>query len=119
MGPCPHVPPTAARGSLLGGSWGSQPLRACKPCLCPPDEKEESILGSIPLLSFRVAAVQPSDNISRKHTFKVSAWLCRSGAGGGMEHWDSAGVAVMLAGSPLLPLLAFLVTGHGASWGEG
>ncbi|NXD77789.1 PKHA6 protein, partial [Halcyon senegalensis] len=31
------------------------------------DEKEESILGSIPLLSFRVAAVQPSDNISRKH----------------------------------------------------
>uniref|UniRef100_A0ACB8F560 Pleckstrin y domain-containing A member 6 n=1 Tax=Sphaerodactylus townsendi TaxID=933632 RepID=A0ACB8F560_9SAUR len=37
------------------------------------DEKEESILGSIPLLSFRVAAVQPSDNISRKYTFKVSA----------------------------------------------
>uniref|UniRef100_A0A8D0Y2P0 PH domain-containing protein n=1 Tax=Sus scrofa TaxID=9823 RepID=A0A8D0Y2P0_PIG len=36
------------------------------------DEKEENILGSIPLLSFRVAAVQPSDNISRKHTFKVS-----------------------------------------------
>uniref|UniRef100_A0A2K6BHF8 Pleckstrin homology domain containing A6 n=1 Tax=Macaca nemestrina TaxID=9545 RepID=A0A2K6BHF8_MACNE len=33
--------------------------------------KEESILGSIPLLSFRVAAVQPSDNISRKHTFKA------------------------------------------------
>ncbi|XP_009463964.1 PREDICTED: pleckstrin homology domain-containing family A member 6 [Nipponia nippon] len=30
------------------------------------DEKEESILGSIPLLSFRVAAVQPSDNISKK-----------------------------------------------------
>ncbi|XP_019288236.2 pleckstrin homology domain-containing family A member 6 isoform X11 [Panthera pardus] len=39
------------------------------------DEKEESILGSIPLLSFRVAAVQPSDNISRKHTFKVTT--CR------------------------------------------
>uniref|UniRef100_A0A7N4PA79 Pleckstrin homology domain containing A6 n=1 Tax=Sarcophilus harrisii TaxID=9305 RepID=A0A7N4PA79_SARHA len=35
------------------------------------DEKEESILGSIPLLSFRVGAVQPSDNISRKHTFKA------------------------------------------------
>ncbi|XP_071624919.1 pleckstrin homology domain-containing family A member 6 isoform X4 [Heliangelus exortis] len=35
------------------------------------DEKEESILGSIPLLSFRVAAVQPSDNISRKNTFKA------------------------------------------------
>ncbi|XP_062067637.1 pleckstrin homology domain-containing family A member 6 isoform X5 [Lepus europaeus] len=35
------------------------------------DEKEESVLGSIPLLSFRVAAVQPSDNISRKHTFKA------------------------------------------------
>ncbi|CAK7307528.1 Pleckstrin homology domain-containing family A member 6 [Vulpes lagopus] len=40
------------------------------------DEKEESILGSIPLLSFRVAAVQPSDNISRKYTFKVSTcWV--------------------------------------------
>ncbi|XP_072504194.1 pleckstrin homology domain-containing family A member 6 isoform X4 [Notamacropus eugenii] len=35
------------------------------------DEKEESILGSIPLLSFRVGAVQPSDNISRKYTFKA------------------------------------------------
>ncbi|XP_066479008.1 pleckstrin homology domain-containing family A member 6 isoform X2 [Tiliqua scincoides] len=35
------------------------------------DEKEENILGSIPLLSFRVAAVQPSDNISRKYTFKA------------------------------------------------
>ena len=46
----------------------------------PTDEKEESILGSIPLLSFRVAAVQPSDNISRKHTFKVS-WTSPSGQG--------------------------------------
>ncbi|KAJ6659910.1 hypothetical protein lerEdw1_018366 [Lerista edwardsae] len=41
------------------------------------DEKEENILGSIPLLSFRVAAVQPSDNISRKYTFKVTVccWI--------------------------------------------
>jgi len=53
--------------------------------VCPPDEKEESILGSIPLLSFRVAAVQPSDNISRKHTFKVSAGLCRAMGGGGRD----------------------------------
>ncbi|XP_053523915.1 pleckstrin homology domain-containing family A member 6 isoform X4 [Artibeus jamaicensis] len=46
------------------------------------DEKEESILGSIPLLSFRVAAVQPSDNISRKHTFKVTVcWVDEAGAG--------------------------------------
>ncbi|XP_016070446.1 PREDICTED: pleckstrin homology domain-containing family A member 6 [Miniopterus natalensis] len=46
------------------------------------DEKEESILGSIPLLSFRVAAVQPSDNISRKHTFKVTVcWVDETGAG--------------------------------------
>ncbi|XP_059003129.1 pleckstrin homology domain-containing family A member 6 isoform X11 [Mustela lutreola] len=46
------------------------------------DEKEESILGSIPLLSFRVAAVQPSDNISRKHTFKVTTcWVDEAGAG--------------------------------------
>ncbi|XP_069897835.1 pleckstrin homology domain-containing family A member 6 isoform X6 [Dipodomys merriami] len=45
------------------------------------DEKEESILGSIPLLSFRVAAVQPSDNISRKHTFKVAVcWVDEAGA---------------------------------------
>uniref|UniRef100_A0A672UI70 Pleckstrin homology domain containing A6 n=1 Tax=Strigops habroptila TaxID=2489341 RepID=A0A672UI70_STRHB len=51
--------------------WGPHPLCVFNPCLCPPDEKEESILGSIPLLSFRVAAVQPSDNISRKHTFKA------------------------------------------------
>ncbi|XP_072504195.1 pleckstrin homology domain-containing family A member 6 isoform X5 [Notamacropus eugenii] len=41
------------------------------------DEKEESILGSIPLLSFRVGAVQPSDNISRKYTFKVT--VCWAG----------------------------------------
>uniref|UniRef100_A0A673ST47 Pleckstrin homology domain containing A6 n=1 Tax=Suricata suricatta TaxID=37032 RepID=A0A673ST47_SURSU len=46
------------------------------------DEKEENILGSIPLLSFRVAAVQPSDNISRKHTFKVTTcWVDEAGAG--------------------------------------
>uniref|UniRef100_A0A672UIB4 Pleckstrin homology domain containing A6 n=1 Tax=Strigops habroptila TaxID=2489341 RepID=A0A672UIB4_STRHB len=56
--------------------WGPHPLCVFNPCLCPPDEKEESILGSIPLLSFRVAAVQPSDNISRKHTFKVTVcWV--------------------------------------------
>lgn len=48
----------------------------CTPVL-PADEKQESVLGSIPLLSFRVAAVQPSDNISRKHTFKVS-WASSS-----------------------------------------
>uniref|UniRef100_A0A4X2KYA0 Pleckstrin homology domain containing A6 n=1 Tax=Vombatus ursinus TaxID=29139 RepID=A0A4X2KYA0_VOMUR len=41
------------------------------------DEKEESILGSIPLLSFRIGAVQPSDNISRKYTFKVT--VCWAG----------------------------------------
>ncbi|XP_068125729.1 pleckstrin homology domain-containing family A member 6 isoform X3 [Hyperolius riggenbachi] len=40
------------------------------------DEKEEVILGSIPLLSFRICPVQPSDNISRKHTFKVTVcWV--------------------------------------------
>ncbi|XP_021489424.1 pleckstrin homology domain-containing family A member 6 isoform X10 [Meriones unguiculatus] len=45
------------------------------------DDKEESILGSVPLLSFRVAAVQPSDNISRKHTFKVTVyWVDEAGA---------------------------------------
>ncbi|XP_069489209.1 pleckstrin homology domain-containing family A member 6 isoform X2 [Ambystoma mexicanum] len=41
------------------------------------DEKEEGILGSIPLLSFCIAAVQPTDNITRKFTFKVT--VCRPG----------------------------------------
>ncbi|XP_029429748.1 LOW QUALITY PROTEIN: pleckstrin homology domain-containing family A member 6 [Rhinatrema bivittatum] len=35
------------------------------------DEKEEGVLGSLPLLSFRIAAVQSSDNITRKYTFKA------------------------------------------------
>ncbi|XP_069008847.1 pleckstrin homology domain-containing family A member 6 isoform X4 [Embiotoca jacksoni] len=37
------------------------------------DEKEDSVLGSLPLLSFRVGGVKPSDNITRKFVFKV--WL--------------------------------------------
>ncbi|XP_054641937.1 pleckstrin homology domain-containing family A member 6 isoform X4 [Dunckerocampus dactyliophorus] len=37
------------------------------------DEKEDTVLGSLPLLSFRIGGVQPSDNITRKFTFKV--WL--------------------------------------------
>ncbi|XP_018432324.1 PREDICTED: pleckstrin homology domain-containing family A member 6 isoform X2 [Nanorana parkeri] len=40
------------------------------------DEKEEGVLGSIPLLSFRISPVHPSDNISRKYTFKVTVcWV--------------------------------------------
>ncbi|GCC34348.1 hypothetical protein chiPu_0012821 [Chiloscyllium punctatum] len=35
------------------------------------DEKEEAVLASIPLFSFRINPVQPSDNISRKHAFKA------------------------------------------------
>ncbi|XP_078139609.1 pleckstrin homology domain-containing family A member 6 isoform X1 [Centroberyx gerrardi] len=35
------------------------------------DEKEEVVLGSLPLLSFRIGGVQPSDNITRKFAFKV------------------------------------------------
>ncbi|TST85787.1 Pleckstrin homology domain-containing family A member 6 [Bagarius yarrelli] len=35
------------------------------------DEKEEVVLGSLPLLSFKIGPVQPSDNISRKFAFKV------------------------------------------------
>ncbi|XP_049589908.1 pleckstrin homology domain-containing family A member 6 isoform X8 [Syngnathus scovelli] len=37
------------------------------------DEKEDAVLGSLPLLSFRIGGVQPSDNITRKFAFKV--WL--------------------------------------------
>uniref|UniRef100_A0AAY4DZS4 PH domain-containing protein n=1 Tax=Denticeps clupeoides TaxID=299321 RepID=A0AAY4DZS4_9TELE len=36
------------------------------------DDKEEGVLGSLPLLSFRIGLVQPPDNITRKHAFKVS-----------------------------------------------
>ncbi|XP_063071455.1 pleckstrin homology domain-containing family A member 6 isoform X2 [Engraulis encrasicolus] len=35
------------------------------------DEKEEGVLGSLPLLSFHIGPVQASDNISRKYAFKV------------------------------------------------
>ncbi|KAG7495321.1 hypothetical protein JOB18_047454 [Solea senegalensis] len=35
------------------------------------DEKEDSVLGSLPLLSFRIRGVDPSDNITRKFAFKV------------------------------------------------
>ncbi|XP_051531957.1 pleckstrin homology domain-containing family A member 6-like isoform X2 [Myxocyprinus asiaticus] len=35
------------------------------------DEKEEGVLGSLPLLSFKIGPVLPSDNISRKFAFKV------------------------------------------------
>ncbi|KAJ8370923.1 hypothetical protein SKAU_G00109510 [Synaphobranchus kaupii] len=35
------------------------------------DEKEETVLGSLPLLGFQIGAVQPSDGISRKYAFKV------------------------------------------------
>ncbi|XP_015198091.2 pleckstrin homology domain-containing family A member 6 isoform X5 [Lepisosteus oculatus] len=38
------------------------------------DEKEEGVLGSIPLLSFRICGVQPSDNISRRHAFKMRSF---------------------------------------------
>ncbi|XP_051803958.1 LOW QUALITY PROTEIN: pleckstrin homology domain-containing family A member 6 [Acanthochromis polyacanthus] len=37
------------------------------------DEKEDSVLGSLPLLSFRIGGVQSSDSITRKFAFKV--WL--------------------------------------------
>lgn len=36
------------------------------------DEKEDTVLGSLPLLSFRIGGVEPSDNITRKFAFKVS-----------------------------------------------
>ncbi|XP_049425173.1 pleckstrin homology domain-containing family A member 6 isoform X4 [Epinephelus fuscoguttatus] len=35
------------------------------------DEKEDTVLGSLPLLSFRIGEVEPSDNITRKFSFKV------------------------------------------------
>ncbi|XP_048878448.1 pleckstrin homology domain-containing family A member 6 isoform X7 [Brienomyrus brachyistius] len=35
------------------------------------DEKEEGVLGSLPLLSFQIGVVQPADNITRKHAFKA------------------------------------------------
>ncbi|MCJ8744352.1 hypothetical protein PDJAM_G00117590 [Pangasius djambal] len=35
------------------------------------DEKEEIVLGSLPLLSFKIGPIQASDNISRKFAFKA------------------------------------------------
>ncbi|KAF7693321.1 hypothetical protein HF521_008637 [Silurus meridionalis] len=35
------------------------------------DEKEEVVLGSLPLLSFKIGPIRPLDNISRKFAFKV------------------------------------------------
>ncbi|CAL8340795.1 unnamed protein product [Lota lota] len=35
------------------------------------DEKEDTVLGSLPLLSFRVGAVQALDNVTRKFSFKA------------------------------------------------
>ncbi|KAG7281589.1 hypothetical protein CRUP_010064 [Coryphaenoides rupestris] len=34
------------------------------------DDKEDTVLGSLPLLSFQVGAVQVSDNVTRKFSFK-------------------------------------------------
>ncbi|XP_061146418.1 pleckstrin homology domain-containing family A member 6 isoform X1 [Syngnathus typhle] len=50
------------------------------------DEKEDAVLGSLPLLSFRIGGVQPSDNITRKFAFKV--WLEE---GGGEEEEEENG----------------------------
>lgn len=36
------------------------------------DEKEDKVLGSLPLLSFQIGRVEPLDNITRKFAFKVS-----------------------------------------------
>ncbi|KAJ4940240.1 hypothetical protein JOQ06_026549, partial [Pogonophryne albipinna] len=36
------------------------------------DENEDTVLGSLPLLSFRVGGVEPSDNLTRRFAFKVS-----------------------------------------------
>uniref|UniRef100_A0A8P4GCI2 Pleckstrin homology domain containing, family A member 6 n=1 Tax=Dicentrarchus labrax TaxID=13489 RepID=A0A8P4GCI2_DICLA len=35
------------------------------------DDKEDTVLGSLPLLSFQIGGVEPSDNITRKFAFKV------------------------------------------------
>ncbi|KAM8757780.1 pleckstrin homology domain-containing family A member 6 isoform 4-T5 [Acanthopagrus schlegelii] len=37
------------------------------------DEKEDTVLGSLPLQSFQIGGVEPLDNITRKFAFKV--WL--------------------------------------------
>ena len=36
------------------------------------DENEDTVLGSLPLLSFRVGGVEPSDSLTRRFAFKVS-----------------------------------------------
>uniref|UniRef100_A0A671NUW9 Pleckstrin homology domain-containing family A member 6-like n=1 Tax=Sinocyclocheilus anshuiensis TaxID=1608454 RepID=A0A671NUW9_9TELE len=44
------------------------------------DEKEEVVLGSLPLLSFKIGPVQASDNINRKFAFKGACWVDLKGS---------------------------------------
>eukprot|EP00062_Callorhinchus_milii_P014166 gi/632963290/ref/XP_007897797.1/ PREDICTED: pleckstrin homology domain-containing family A member 6 [Callorhinchus milii] len=59
------------------------------------DEKEEAVLASIPLFSFRISSVQPTDNIARKHAFKAehagirTYYLCAENKAE-MEAWINA-----------------------------
>ncbi|KAF6732302.1 Pleckstrin homology domain-containing family A member 6 [Oryzias melastigma] len=42
------------------------------------DEKEDTVLGSLPLLSFRIRRVESSDNITRKFAFKYQRVLSQN-----------------------------------------
>lgn len=46
------------------------------------DEKEDKVLGSLPMLSFQIGGVEPLDNIARTFSFKVSNTLMDSRLGG-------------------------------------
>lgn len=66
-------------------------------CLFFADEKEDTVLGSLPLLSFRVGGVESSDNVTRKFAFKVSKTclflvLCSQAATRARLLWNAAGV---------------------------
>uniref|UniRef100_A0A671TX79 Pleckstrin homology domain containing, family A member 6 n=1 Tax=Sparus aurata TaxID=8175 RepID=A0A671TX79_SPAAU len=54
------------------------------------DEKEDTVLGSLPLLSFQIGGVEPLDNITRKFAFKV--WLEEEAEE--CENWELKGPVV-------------------------
>ncbi|KAK2821049.1 hypothetical protein Q5P01_024008 [Channa striata] len=58
-------------------------------------EKEDTVLGSLPLLSFRIGRVEPSDSITRKFAFKaehagIRTYYFSTDSHGEQEDWITA-----------------------------
>ncbi len=59
-----------------------------------PDSREESVLGSIPLPSYRILYCSPRECRNRKYAFKVSASSC----------WSSLNLNVLMSRCTLVPV---------------